>query len=506
MAGSPNKIDSNFTGLRVAEEVFGNIGILPGEDGNPGSPTWYEWEPNSYSDFGGQISMVARTPITANRQRKKGIITDLDATAGVNVDFTQDNIYDVLQGFFFADWRASTVVGGEGEITGVDGAGNGFEAAAGFDSFAAGDIVFSSGFASLANNGRHIVSSATATDLVVSSTLVAEVPGASVEIRKVGVQGAAGDFVVDVTGDLPAIASTAYDFTTLGIVPGAWIFIGGDLSTSAFASSNNNGIARVRSVTANRIELDKTQNAMTADTGAGKQVEIYVSVLIRNENDPELIKCRSYQFERSLSSAGFEYVKGAVPNTLTFNVATADKINVDMAFVGTDVDPREVVDRKPGSFPTLATNSTAFNTSSDFSRIRTAEDGAATPLFAFITDLTLTINNNISPAKAVGRLGAFSMNVGDFVAEGNVTAYFSDIDSIKAVRENANVTIDFFLAKENAGWVFDIPLLSLGEGRLNVEKDSPVTLPVSLAGAQDYNYNTTLQAAHFAYLPSRAHG
>lgn len=505
MAGSANKIDSNFTGLRYASEVEDKIGVLPGEDGNPGSPVWKELEPNSYGDFGGQISTLARTPITANRQYRKGVTTDLDAAAGANIDFTQDNIYELMQGFMFADWRDTVSLGGAGEITNVDGTGNDFEAASGLDVFAADDIIFAAGFSD-ANNGRHVVSAATATSVTVAS-LTDEVPAATASIRKVGVTTAAGDIEVDATGSLPALTSTTYDFTTLGVVPGGWIFIGGDLSTTAFTGANNNGFARVRSVAANRLELDKTQNTMTTEAGAAATVEIYVGDLIRNENDPSLIKCRSYQFERYLSTAGFEYVKGCVPNTLTMNVSTADKINVDMAFVGTDVDPRKSNNRKPGSFPNLETSSSAFNTSSDFSRIRTSEtDDFSAPLFAFITDLTLTINNNVTPAKAVGTLGAFAMNVGDFMAEGNITAYFSDVDAINAVRNNANVTIDFALAKENAGWVFDVPLLTLGEGRLNVEKDAPVTIPVSIQGARDPNYNTTLQAVHFAYLPTRAEG
>ena len=89
---------------------------------------------------------------------------------------------------------------------------------------------------------------------------------------------------------------------------------------------------------------------------------------------------------------------------------------------------------------------------------------------------------------------------------GNVTAYFADVAAINAVRNNADVSMDFCLAKDNAGWVFDLPLLTLGEGRLNVEKDSPVTIPVSIGGARDPHLNTTLQAIYFPYLPTAAEG
>ena len=63
------KIDSNVTGLRFAEEV--SIGVLAQEEAAPSNTDWTPLEPNTYADFGGQISTVARNPINPSRQRRR---------------------------------------------------------------------------------------------------------------------------------------------------------------------------------------------------------------------------------------------------------------------------------------------------------------------------------------------------------------------------------------------------------------------------------------------------
>ncbi|HCH8414884.1 TPA: hypothetical protein NNQ18_004705, partial [Salmonella enterica] len=112
-----NKIDSNITSLFIAEEE------CPKQ--LPASPIWYGQEPNSYSDFGADISTVSRSPIDPSRQRLKGTISGLDAVAGFNTDLTETNLTRLMQGFCFAnahqDASTQPLNGTSVALTGVDG-------------------------------------------------------------------------------------------------------------------------------------------------------------------------------------------------------------------------------------------------------------------------------------------------------------------------------------------------------------------------------------------------
>lgn len=505
-----NKIDSNITGLRFAEEV--SLKQLPG------SPVFYPLEPNSYSDFGGQISTVARNPINPSRQRKKGVTTDLDASGGFNQDLTINNTTRLLQGFFFADIREKKTTqpmnAAAIPVTAVTGSSKTYAATTGLLGFLAGQIVRATGFSVSANNGLKTVASASiAAALVVNEVIADEgAPPAAAKIETVGFQFPSADVAITMNGSLVRLTATTTNLTTLGLIAGEWIFIGGDVANSSF--TNSHGFARISVITSGYIEFDKVSwTTVGAEVGTGKTIRVFFGSVLKNEADPTLIKRRTYQVERTLGNDNdglmSEYLVGAVPNELTLNIAQADKVTMDLTFVAVDNEQRTGLQGvKTGSRPSLASAS-AFNTSSDFSRIKLAlvseTDSAPVPLFAFATDMTLTINNNVTPNKAIGVLGAFDTSAGTFEVGGNMTAYFANITAVAAVRGNSDVTIDIVMLKKNLAMIFDIPLLSLGDGRLAVEQDQAITLPLETNAAES-KFNHTLLFQSFSYLPDLAGG
>lgn len=504
------KIDSNVTGLRYAEESAVPKVL-------PGSPVWWPLEPNSYNDFGGNVTTLARSPISSDRQRKKGVITDLDAQGGFVSDLTQTNLQDLLQGFFFADYRRKSEVGGYGldVFTSVATSDDSYNAASGLAVFEAGAIINCEGFTDAANNGPHTVVTSATGKITVTPNLVDESnPPSGAKITQVGFASDTGDLDVNVSGSLPRITSSTLDFTTLGLIPGEWIFVGGDLSANQFTNAVNNGWKRVKAIAATYLEIDKSTTTMIAESNTAKDVHIYFGRLLINEIGT-LIKRRTYQLERSLGAPDnaaltevqYEFLKGAVPNEIVFNFATADKLTAELSFLAMEHELLEATDTpRAGARPALV-ETDAFNTSSDVSRIKMTlvDDASANPtsLFAYVTEMSLTVSNNITANKVIGVAGAADVTAGNFNVSGTLTSYFVDVPSLNAVKNNASVTIDAILVKANKGVVIDIPLMSLGEGRAQVEADQPVTLPLGFDGAKN-PFGFTLSMAFFDYLPDAA--
>lgn len=586
-----DKIDSNVTGLSFAEEE--SLKILPT------TPVWFPLEPNTYADFGGQISTIARNPINASRQRKKGVTTDFDASGGFNTDITQENLQRILQGFFFADLRTKdeldvavvtkhfaaasavpaagganylvgdilTLVGGTGTastftVATIDGGGavvtvtllalgnytvapsnpvattdnsiagagatltvtftggsSEYQPAAGGDGYVAGDLLFAKFFDDDGNNGLRAVTGTPDPDQVqVSGSTLVTASAQSGVISRVGFQFASGDATIDATGTLPALVASAKNLTQLDVIPGEWVFLGGDATAEKFGTPANNGFARVRSVTATRIEFDKTDATLVNDSGVGKTIRVFFGRVLKNELGTAIVR-RTYQLERTLGAPDdsapadvqAEYLIGAVPNEFTMNVKTADKINCDLSFVACDVEQVDAGDTKTGTRPALR-EADAFNTSSDFSRIKLARvvDGNPfpDPLFAFVQDLKITLANNLTPNKAVGVAGAFEVTAGTFAVSGQLTAYFANVTATRAVRNNEDITLDLAVVKDNQGFLVDLPLISLGDGRPKVEQDAAITLPLTADAATgakiDPDLDHTMLMCFFDYMPDLA--
>lgn len=621
------KIDSNVTGLRYQEET--SIGVA-----NTGND-WLALEPNSYNDFGGEFTTVARNPINSGRQRQKGVLVDLDASGGFQNDLTQDNLQDILQGFFFADLRRKNDVGVDRQprraaangslddftitdidttsdditvdsrialtaVIGVGGTGyavddiveltdagatilqrwrvsavsgdvvttldqivpavivGGFvprEGRTDTDTGAAaasvkltgsgddaltitvtnqdgltwqvGDLLFLTGNTDTANNGLMVVDAVANNVIGVTTNLTTDAsPAAAATMTTVGFEFAAGDLDVTVPAlpALPTLVAAVADFTTMGLIPGEWIFVGGDVSGAAgdqFLTAANNGFMRVNSIASGVLEIDKSAGTLTTEASTAELVRVFFGRVLKNESDTTLQFRRTYQLERQLGAPDdavpgeiqAEYLEGWTPNEITFNYNTADKIVVDLNGVAVDVSTvTGSASLKAGTRPTLAAGD-AYNTTNDISRLKLSvldrELGSnPTALFAFLTEFTISINNNVSPNKAISVLGAFDVTVGQFNVEGTMEAFFADVTAVASIRNNDDVTLDVAMVKgatgAKSGTLIDIPLITLGDGRLNVSQDESITLPLNTAAGADAVFDHTMLMMFWDFLPNAA--
>ena len=522
-----SKIDSNVTGLRIAKES--TIGVLPG------TPIWYPLEPNSYGDFGGNVTTVARETINDARSRQKGVTTDVEASGNLESDMTQDSLEHLWEGLFYAGYAKKAERFNnhteDSVITLVDATTQDFTFTTG-DVFRAGDLVFASGFTNAGNNGLHLANTVSgATSLSVTSSLVDEAaPAALAKLVTVGYEFATGDATIVVSGTLPQIVSSAKDMTELGLTPGEFIYIGGDAADEKFFTAADNGWARVRSVSSTAITLDKTSAVMTADDGTddnsggtGQTIRIFFGRTVQNKVGSNIVRT-TYQLERKLGAADdanpthiqSEYLKGSCLNEMTINIPTAEKVTTETTFMSKDVEHRAGAASgsealKSGTRPTLVSME-AFNSSSDVARIRlagvSATDEFPTTLFSFVMEGSVSINNNNARNQALGTVGAFDYSAGTFEVSAEVTAYFQNVAALTSIRNNDDVTLDITMVKDNAGLAIDLPLLTLGGGLAQVELNEPVKLPLTADASQatsvDAAYTHTAKVCVFDYLPDAA--
>jgi len=493
------KQDANLVGFYKIREA--QLGVVPA------TGAWQTREPNSFDDLGAEYTKVTRRPFSPSRQRKKGSTTDLDADGGYNEDLTQNNMQSEFEEFFFAALRKTHEESGAAAVAATDD----FTVADSTD-YLVGHIVLASGYTNVANNGIHTVDGLTdATHISTTSSLLDESGSASKKLKVVGFEFATADIDLSVPAGGCLLTATAAEFTDFtNLVEGSWVFYDhGDDTNVGYARIAKDGIGTTT------LLFDKTTWTPVADDGTGMDSIIYFSDVLKNEEDPDLIVRYSSVMERTLGrdddGVQSEYLTGSIASEMTWNSPLANLVNIDMSYIAQRTGLRNGSDgplsARLSNTRIAALGEDAFNTSSNVYRLRMAMVDPTTlnpsPFFARVTEWTGTINNNVTSSKAQGVLGGFDATVGNFDVEAEVTAYFSTIDVVHAVKCNWDVTFDAIYAKNNAGVYIDLPLVALGGGRLNIEQDAAIMVPLTAMAAESPFGHTAL-VGWFDYLPDSA--
>lgn len=507
------RVTTNSLGLSAARET--SLGVLPA------SPVWRRLEPNSINSFGSTISKVARSPISQSRQRRKGIVTDLDSAVEVEMDLTLSAFRDYMEGFCFSlavgapVFIPSAATVGAFTVPAVS-AGDAAKLIYGATAAAAVSLLYARGWDTGVNNGLFTLAGAVAgaaVSITVTGGAVAETPAATddVELAVAGVRGATGDFKIDASGDL---TSTALDFTTLGLNVGQFIHLGGPDATNQFFETVNYGFARVALVTANKITLERRANAFVLDNGtvdnalgAGLRIDILFGQWIRNVavSHADYLEI-STQFELespNLGAAGatnYEYALGNYHDTANISVPLTDKATVTYGFIGTDTSEPTASRATNAENAQDPSESSAFGTASDIARLvihKVDETGITTDF----KSLDITITNNVSPEKVLGVLGARYMNAGNFEADIDAQVLFTDPAVPAAIRANTTLGLYFALRNNDGGMMCDYPSGTLEGGAREFPVNQTVTMNSTFAAFEDPALGYSFSASLFPVLP-----
>jgi hypothetical protein len=234
---------------------------------------------------------VDSNEIRADRMLTDPIKTMASSQGAINIELSYpvDNSpeSDCLRSAFYSTWNNAPAFDNDGVadsvITDAGTVANTYAVTSGGTAAKLGHLVRATGFTNAANNktsGFRVASSTGTTIVGTGLALTAETaPPGTARLKVVGFQGVAGD----ITAAAGGLASTALDFTTLGLSPGMWLKIDSTTGANGFATAANNDWVRISGpITATAIPLDNLPSGWSVDAGAGKTISVYFGDWIQN--------------------------------------------------------------------------------------------------------------------------------------------------------------------------------------------------------------------------------
>lgn len=514
------KISSDCTSFGYAiEESYTKL---------PAAPVWWLLSANTYSDFGAVVEFDVDEPIGSGRASRKGSAVNKAVSAGFESTIRQHWIQPFLPGFFFNHAiespntntfnRTSTSATLTG-VTTTGYTGTNFNAANGFSTATDTQLYFGRGFTNDANNGLKNAGTLTTTSLGASGLATEASPPDTASVSVVGVVVDDNSPAVTINGrEITIITSSLADGGPMQLTPGTFVHVGGDTTASRYSNNANTGWARVSRVTSSGIVcdlVDKNFNP-TAIASPADTIQIFVPTRIYRDH----ITCddslrTSYTFERRLGKPDTtdpheqsQVVTGAVPNQIDIAIPTGAKMMSTMTFMGAESYRRTgqqapIAGDKRRAFDTSA----FFNTSSDlkYGQLYRHDSTTAgrTDVFGAILEGTFTLNNNCTAIPALGVFGAHDINTGKLDIMCDITALFLTVEALDLAEQGLDAGLYLVFARGNAGFIIDIPLLTVQTSPIDIAVNEPLKLTLSNKGnISSYGYAASIQ--FFDYLPTEA--
>ena len=382
--------------------------------------------------------------------------------------------------------------------TGFTATAGTYAVASGGAAFLANHLILASGFSNSANNGVKKVASSTGTTIVVGASGVDEpAPPVGASIKVVGYEGASADIKTAIAPF--RLLSTSLDFTTLGLLTGDWIKVGGSAIGNKFATAACNGWVRISAVAAGTLTLDSVPTGWAADVGTGKTIRFFMGDRLRNGTVDS-----SFTYEREIigddNITRYRYFRGC---RLGMSMSVAAKQLAELSFtIMAMSSSRLETTRHPSATDSAAISGEIYDGSNNVKEIRLGGIQLINPNIPI--SVSLEIDNSFRGRDGLGALGYVGVKAGTLQATGGLEAYLGDGTMINLLQDQGYFPLSWpTLALDgSSGYFWDVPRAKFTDGGEEIEgRDTDLQPDLQYLGHKTQNGTSyTVQLQRFAYL------
>jgi hypothetical protein len=459
----------------------------------PSSPAYQTIRRVGFPNFDYKSLTVESEEVRSDGQVSDRIQVGKEASGEFDSELSFGTYDELLAGVLLSSWTNTPTlvnVTADSVITGVTDSSDTYTVSSGGAAFKAGHICRASDFTNTNNNRVFRVASSTATTVVGSSlTLTDEsAPPAGARLRVVGFEGASGDINATSTG----LSSTSLDFTTLGLVAGMWVKIGGSATANKFVTTGNSGYARISSIAARAINFSALPTGWSSETGTGLKIQVWFGDYARNATT-----VTSYTFERSFedhSPVTYQYFTGMVPNGFSMEIPIEEKIKCKFNFQGMGSDMTNT--RTSGATTLSATTTKIMNGSTNVAVIMM--DNAA--VGSFVSMIQIDINNNFNRINAVGY--DYTVDFSEGVKRpytGKIGVHFKDKTLYSKMLSDAETAISSAVKSDDGVILFDMPRVKFSEAPMS-DSDGSLVIEYAFQALLHATLGYTFHAQRFHYV------
>jgi hypothetical protein len=232
------------------------------------------------------------------------------------------------------------------------------------------------------------------------------------------------DIAVDSSGKTFTSASLA-DFSLLPA--GAYVLVSG------FATAANNGLFRVASATALVVTLHPQDSAGLVTETGGAAVTISWA---HNPNGALVADSYTIKKEVALTTTAFMYYRGCMINSINWSFSPSEILKGSLGIMGLTEDVTET--GIAGQSTTAVASYRLMNT---VESLGFSSSGLETDVQ--IESASLTYDNGIQGAKAIGSLGAVAQVAFTLSATGDITMFFEDISAYTLFTNETSFALSF---------------------------------------------------------------